>query len=119
MSKTTRRPSAATRRRFVPLSDFHVTAGEMRQAGIRCHEEISDGTRYVPPSVGQLRSRVGIAVSLRDRERSDAIAAEDAGDASLAAACRRSSAEIDAVLTVWKDRWSMFGGALGPLHPGA
>jgi hypothetical protein len=119
MITTTRRPSAAPRRRFVPLSDFHVTAGEMRQAGIRCHEEISDGTRYVPPSVGQLRSRVGIAVSLRDRERSDAIAAENAGDASLAAACRRSSTEIDAVLAVWKERWSMFGGALGPLHPGA
>lgn len=119
MTKTTRRPSAAPRRRFVPLSDFHVTAGEMRQAGIRCHEEISDGTRYVPPSVGQLRSRVGIAVSLRDRERSDAIAAESVGDAQLAAACRRSSEEIDSVLTIWKDRWSMFGGALGPLHPGA
>ena len=119
MTRNTRRPSAAPRRRFVPLSEFHVTAGEMRQAGIRCHDEIPDDTRYVPPSVGQLRSRVAIAVGLRDRENEDAVVAENAGDASLAVACRRSAAEIDAVLGVWKDRWSMFGGALGPLHPGA
>lgn len=92
------------------IADFYITAGEMRQAGIRCHEEISEQTKYRPPSLTALKERVAIALTLREHDATDGKYAELTGDTRLAQSCRRSVAEIDEIITLWRARWRAIAG---------
>ena len=84
---------------------FFVTASEMRQAGIRVHENIEDHTKFFAPSIKELMARVRIAYRFREDHIADGKCAEHEGDWMLAQSCHRVVEEITEVLTIWKARW--------------
>lgn len=84
---------------------FHVTADEMRQAGIRVHENIADHTTFTPPHFAALQERVAIAKRALHAEEADGKCADLDGDPELAERCRDRHDEIAAVLEIWRARW--------------
>ncbi len=84
---------------------FYITAQEMREVGIRVHDNISDHTVFRPPSCTAFFDRFEIARRYRADHLYDGKFAEQTGDSQLAAACRRVVDEIDAVIAIWRARW--------------
>lgn len=87
------------------MRHFFVTAWEMRQAGIRVHEEIADHTRFTAPSIKQLMERVRISYRFREDHIADGKCAEHEGDWDLAQRCHTVVNEITEVFAIWKARW--------------
>ena len=85
---------------------FYITAAEMRDAGIRVHENISDHTRFVPPTLAEMIERAQIAKRYLNDHEADGKLAEIEGDEMLAMACRRVYNEVRGVLATWRKRWS-------------
>lgn len=84
---------------------FYVTASEMRQAGIRVHDEIEDSTRFFAPSIKQLMERVRIAYGFREDHIADGKCAEHEGDWDLSQRCHAVVSEITEIFEIWKARW--------------
>ena len=85
------------------LAHFYVDCDELRDAGIRVHEEITGIMR--PPSIKALMERVRIAYEQRERTIMEGKCAETEGDHYLSESCRREVELTNEVFGIWKSRW--------------
>lgn len=85
------------------MRKFFVTAEEMRDTGLRIHEEIADHTKFFAPSVKDLMIRVRRVSDIRSTYEIEGKFAETHGEDS--SRYREDVNSIDQVLSIWKNRW--------------
>jgi hypothetical protein len=84
---------------------FYITAAEMRDGGIRVHENIEDHTRFVPPSFEAFVERTRLVKNALEGAEADAKYCIEEGRHDRAELHREYWNSINTVLQTWRNRW--------------